>query len=44
MNNLLGIFIITFTIIAISILFFYLGYLYGKISERQTKYKKDERR
>jgi len=43
MNNLLVTLVITFTIIIISILFFYLGYLYGKISERQTKYKKDER-
>lgn len=42
MNNLLVTLVITFTIIIISILFFYLGYLYRKISERQTKYKKDE--
>jgi hypothetical protein len=37
MNNLL----IT---IAIVTLMFCLGYLYGRISEKQTKYKKDERR
>ena len=40
MNNLL----ITIAIVTVLVLMFCLGYLYGRISEKQTKYKKDERR